>query len=78
VLGSGVLCLSSLILSPLLLHKKTEPDPQTLDEKEMDLTLISEAHGGSGDKLALAMFLPLTLFLEGNCYGCISLTGAMR
>lgn len=44
--GSGI-SLSQLRLIPslLLLRKKTEPDMQSPDELEMDLTLVAETQG---------------------------------
>ena len=78
--GSGI-PLSQLCLIPsfLLLHKKTKLDPQSPDEKEMDLTLAATAQkcfSLTGDRTpALSL---LCCFPEKNCYDCSSPKGAMR
>lgn len=54
--------LSQLCLIPslLLLHKKTEPDPQSPNEKEMDLTLVAEAQSS----FFLTIEVPPALFFH--------------
>lgn len=80
--GSGI-PLSQLCLIPSLslLHKKTKPDPQSPDEKEMEFSLVAQTQGCFcliGDQVAPAPFFSTAPFLEKDCYDCISPAGAMR
>ena len=66
---------SALIPSLLLLHKKTEPDPQSPDE--MDLTLVSDTHSRRSNRPR--SIFPQNVFIEAiaDNFDCVSLSGAM-